>query len=273
MLHVQVRARDEVVASCSRPVKIIPTLESRPPTCIADFPGEYALAKSRHRILPLLAKYHTRDLLLKASEPAPLVLGHIMDPVSFSTTLHLTQTSHARTDRHEVKPRDAVNCRSTCALMSSTFISSVPRQSAPTLLDLSTSATLSRNFQICARTKAPVCFSNWKEVTYTLRGRRIQEAILPSTNSATGENDACKVTTQWETEASVALEFGNNKVIVPSFESSLLSQRYSLDLHVWIAESSRSRFRLVLPVQISYGTNTDRAPRRLAGMDCPTYFV
>ncbi|KIW60046.1 hypothetical protein PV05_00296 [Exophiala xenobiotica] len=249
------RARDQVVASCSHPAKIIPTLEPRPPTCIADFPGEYALAKSRRRILPLLAKYYTTDLLLKASEPAPLVLSHITDPVSFSTTLHLTQTTYARKGRGEAKPRDAVNCRCICALISSTFISSVPRKSVPTLLDLSTSAaTLSRNLQICARTKAT-------------------EPILPSTNSATGENDASKVTTQWEAKASVTLEFGHNNVIVPSFESSLLSLRYSLDLRVWIRESSRSRFHLVLPVQISYGTNTDYAPRMLAGLESPAYFV
>jgi len=257
-LHVQMRARDQVVASCSHPAKIIPTLEPRPPTCIADFPGEYALAKSRRRILPLLAKYYTTDLLLKASEPAPLVLSHITDPVSFSTTLHLTQTTYARKGRGEAKPRDAVNCRCICALISSTFISSVPRKSVPTLLDLSTSAaTLSRNLQICARTKATVCFSNWREVTYTLRC----------------ENDASKVTTQWEAKASVTLEFGHNNVIVPSFESSLLSLRYSLDLRVWIRESSRSRFHLVLPVQISYGTNTDYAPRMLAGLESPAYFV
>ncbi len=273
-LHVQMRARDQVVASCSHPAKIIPTLEPRPPTCIADFPGEYALAKSRRRILPLLAKYYTTDLLLKASEPAPLVLSHITDPVSFSTTLHLTQTTYARKGRGEAKPRDAVNCRCICALISSTFISSVPRKSVPTLLDLSTSAaTLSRNLQICARTKATVCFSNWREVTYTLRCGQIQEPILPSTNSATGENDASKVTTQWEAKASVTLEFGHNNVIVPSFESSLLSLRYSLDLRVWIRESSRSRFHLVLPVQISYGTNTDYAPRMLAGLESPAYFV
>ena len=90
---------------------------------------------------------------------------------------------------------------------------------------------------------------------------------------ATDEDGTSKVTAQWKAEASVTLKLGSVGDLVPSFESSLVSRRYKLNLHVRIAEPRRCTFRLALPVQICYRTNDVQAPRRLLETDCPPYIV
>lgn len=254
-LRVQALCQGEVLASSMQHIKIIPTLESRPPICVADFPGENALTKSRCLRAGFLGMHRTGDWRLEAGEPVSLVLGNITDHFSLSTSLNLTQTTYSNINGHEGKPKDVVDCQCTCSLISSTFISSVPRQSVPTMRELSTSNSLSRNRLVCAKTKIAVQFSKWREVAYTLHG----------------ENNSSEATTQWKSEAPVTLEFPNVRYLVPTFESALVSRRYKLAVDVQITKPRRTTFHLTLPVQIYYRTNEARRPWNFPGVESPPY--
>jgi hypothetical protein len=160
----------EVIASCAQPIKIFPSFESRPPVCVADFPNEYTLAKSTYLRTGFLGMHLTGEWRLEAGEPVHLILSQLTDPTLLSTTLTLTQTIYSSRACHKWKPWDMATGHCTCALISSTFISCVPRRSVPTLQELSTSTCLSRKFQVCAETRTAVQFSKWSESTLTLHG-------------------------------------------------------------------------------------------------------
>lgn len=256
-LTAHVVRQNRVLARRTQAIKIIPTLDSRPPICIADFPGEYNLARSSCRRWWFPGADYRRDLRIEATQPAPLVLGHPTESAFLSTRLNLTQTTDKARDCRQGKPTDLVSCQCSGSLVSSTFVSSVPRQSAPTLKELSSSRTLSHNCRVCAKGQSAVQFSTWKKVACTVRG----------------EDGAPKVMTQWKTDACVTLELGTVEDLVPSFESSLVSRRYKLVLLVRIAGPRRCTFRLTLPVQIYYRTNDLRVAERLLESECPPYVV
>jgi hypothetical protein len=86
-----------------------------------------------------------------------------------------------------------------------------------------------------------------------------------------GENFSSEVTRQWKSDASVALKIPSDMYLVPTFESSLVSRRYKLVLHVKIAKPHRSTFRLVLPVQISYQKTTTHRPWSAEEIESPPY--
>lgn len=99
-----------------------------------------------------------------------LILGHITDHFALSTALKLTQKTFSRGSRLSAAPMDVTECRCTGSLISSTFISSVPRRAVPTLREISTRARLSRNFNTCRKANAPIQFSRWRKATDSRRG-------------------------------------------------------------------------------------------------------
>ncbi|KEF52281.1 uncharacterized protein A1O9_11521 [Exophiala aquamarina CBS 119918] len=231
----------EVIASCTQHVKLVPSSESRPPVCVADFPNEYALAKSKCLRTGFLGMHRSGEWRLEAGEPVSLILNQVTDRVFLPVSLTLTQMVRSRRSCHGEEPRDVASGVCTGALISSTFISSVPRQSVPTLSEVSNSTSLGRKIHVCARTKISVQFSRWGEAALTFHG----------------EDFSSEVTRRWRSDALLTLGFPNDGYLVPTFESSLVSRRYKLMLDVHIAKPHRSNFRLTLPVQISY--QKDRA--------------
>lgn len=172
-LRVQVLCNEEVLASCTNPIRIIPTLCSRPPICVADFPDEYVLTTSKFLRAGFLGMHHIGDWRLEAGQPLPVVLSHVTDHVSLSTSLKLTQRTYPTSNFYGGSPRDVADCRCTYSLISSTFISTVPRRTVPTLREVSNA--LSRNFQVCAKGKTDLRFSKWRKMIYTLRSKRMQK--------------------------------------------------------------------------------------------------
>lgn len=254
-IQVHAICRRKVIASSSQQIKIVPTFESRPPVCVADFPNEYTLAKSTRLRTGFLGLHHTGEWRLEAGGPVQLVLNQLTDPVLLSTTLTLTQTIYSSQSCPKWKPWDLASGNCTCNLISSTFISCIPRSSVPTLQELATSTCLSRQNQVCAEKRTAVQFSKWNESTLTLHG----------------EDFSSEVTRQWTSNASVTITIPNEKYLVPTFESSLVSRRYKLVLHVHITKPHRSAFRLTLPVQISYQKNTAHRPWSAQELESPPY--
>lgn len=160
----------KVIATCAQHIKIVPSFESRPPVCVADFPNEYALARSTNLRTGFLGMHLIGEWRLEAGGPVHLILSQLTDPPLLSTTLTLTQTIYSNRTCNKWKPWDIATGQCTCTLISSTFISCVPRRSVPTLQELSTSTCLSRKFHVCAETKTAVQFSKWRESTLTLHG-------------------------------------------------------------------------------------------------------
>lgn len=164
----------EVIASCTQHVKLVPSSESRPPVCVADFPNEYALAKSRCIRTGFLGMHRSGEWRLEAGEPVSLILSQVTDRVFLPVSLTLTQTVRSRRACHDDEPGNVAIGLCAGALISSTFISSVPRQSVPTLREVSNSTSLGRKTNVCAKTKISVQFSKWREAALTLRGWEIQ---------------------------------------------------------------------------------------------------
>ncbi|OAG41221.1 hypothetical protein AYO21_04601 [Fonsecaea monophora] len=263
-LRVQALVRDKVVASITRTVNIIPTLDVPPPFCVADFPGEYVLTESRCQRIWRPGGSRTRELRIEASQPLPVILCKPTDDTVFSTTLSLMQINNLTRNCREL-PRAPVIGQCVASLVFSTYISSDPRESAPTLEDVSSSrGTLCRNEGVYAKVEVPVQFSGWKEIPHTLP----QDDGTPDTNTDTAQRSIA------EAQAHLTLNFGQLKYPVPSFESSLVSRRYKLDLCVRVTASNRRRtFRLILPAQISYSADKAQSPRTNLECDCPPYFA
>jgi len=169
-LHVQVLFEGEILITSKHPIKIVPTLCCRPPICIADFSNEYALVNSRHLRRGLLGIHRDTEWRLETLEPICLILGHITDHFALSTVLKLTQKPFSHGSHLLAVPMDVTECHCTGSLISSTFISSVPRQTVPTLRDISTRARLSRNFHTCGKANAQIQFSRWIKAIDSGRG-------------------------------------------------------------------------------------------------------
>ena len=269
---VLVRAlrRRQVIASTVKNVKLVPSSESRPPVCVADFPNEYALAKSRGIRSGFLGLQREGEMRLEAAEPVSLILSHVTDRVFLPVSLTLTHTIHHSSRRgacRDDEPADVASGVCTAALISSTFISSVPRQSVPTLPEVSNSTSLGRKINVCAKAKVAVQFSKWQASSLTLHGSspRSCPSIPPSITTdqplpPLPDETSSQTTQQHITSTLMTLSFPNDdSYLVPTFESSLVSRRYKLALDVHISKPHRAHFRLTLPVQISY--QKDRAQR------------
>ena len=169
-LRVQALLKDEILARSTHPIKIIPTHGCRPPICVADFPGEYALTCRRLRG-GFLGINRTWDWRIEAVDPVSLVLSDVTDHVTLSTTLKLTGRNYSQENRHGGEPMNVTKCHCTGSLMSATFISTVPRRTVPTMREISTSVGLSQNLHMCGKTKTGIQFSEWRKATYIIRGR------------------------------------------------------------------------------------------------------
>ncbi|OAP60217.1 hypothetical protein AYL99_05219 [Fonsecaea erecta] len=258
-LCVKALKHDKVVATCARSIRIIPTLAIAPPFCVADFPDEYCLARSREPRRWSLGVCRTGDLRIEATQPAPVILNQLTDDTVCSASLSLTQMTSSKVNCRNEGPRTPANSRCTASLMFSTFISGDPRESAPTLKDLSSSRTLCRECGVYAKVEVPAEFSQWVKVPAPLRVE---------------DGDATLGTVQqWKSEAHVTLNFGKLKHPVPSFESSLVSRRYKVDLRIRIAAPYRCKFRLALPVQILYRADNCQNPGRVPESECPPYIA
>ncbi|KAJ9610703.1 hypothetical protein H2200_005480 [Cladophialophora chaetospira] len=258
VVRAQAFQQDNLLLSSTARIKIIPSLDARPPICVADFPGEYALAKSTCDGIRFPAIPRTRELLIQASPPEQVVIAYPMDYISLRTCLYLTQMAPSTQECRLQQPKKMALCHCNGLLVASTFITSEPREKVPTLKDLASERTLSRNTHVCGKARASVVqFSKWREVTRMVRD---------------GSNSTSKPITQWQTEAPLTLKVENIRpsYIVPSFESSLVSRRYKFDLRVRITEPRRCTFRLSLPVQILYRTDAS-TPAAVAETECPAY--
>ena len=170
-LHAQAFFMGEMLISSLHPINIIPALGYRPPVCVADFPGEYALTKSRHLRGGLLGIRRTGDLRLEAVDPVSLVLRDVTDHAALSTFLKLTHRTYSPENSHGEEPMDVTECHCTGSLIATTFVSSIPRRTVPILQEVSNCPGLSRNFHMCGKTKVAVQFSKWRKAMYTRLGR------------------------------------------------------------------------------------------------------
>ena len=278
-IRAQAIRQNDVLASCTSRIKIIPSLEIRPPICVADFPGEYALAKSFRRKTWLPGITRTQGLHIEASLPEPVVVTSPTNRIFLSTCITLTQTAAPTRKCRQERPKDVMKSQFRGSLIALAFISSTPRQNAPTSKDLSTTRTLSRSIHVCAKAQTKVQISKWSEVTCTLPGkehprRKISRLMqYADTFPADNSSDTSTTETQWQTEASLTLELKSisSRYLIPSFESSLISRRYKLDLEVRLAEPRRCHFHLTLPVQIVYRTDGVDVSQDIAASECPPY--
>lgn len=60
----------------------------------------------------------------------------------------------------------------------------------------------------------------------------------------------------WKTAATLIAEYGDGDYPVPTFASSLVSQRYSICISVGIHGRNRAKFDLEVPVQVVYNATT-----------------
>ncbi len=276
-VRAQAFRQNDLLSSCIGHVKIIPSLDPRPPICVTDFPGEYNMAMSSCRKKWIPGASGTRGLRIEALPPEPVVLASPTDVVSLSTCLKLTQMGAPTQGSRQQRPQDVVTGQCKARLTALTFISSTHRQNAPTQKDLASERGLSQNTYICAKGQVGVHFSEWREVSWSLRGKRhsgrhVSRAALANKLPQDESHANPDTMTHWQTEGSLTLQLKSTgpAYFVPSFESSLLSRRYKLDLDVRISVPRQCRFHLTLPVQIVYRTDHAGILTEVA-TECPPY--
>lgn len=245
--HVQYTIRVDVIrqqtpiASLLRPIQLLPSFPSQPPVCLSHFGGEY----TDHVTKPVrgkgrlsLSKSSTSTCTIQATQPDSIALKALDEPLTVSVPLKISVQTRPLNNDSE---RDLLQLRqqldialyggSDCTgrLISTTFVSTVPRQEVPIEIELSKSDNLTRSQALCSKTTTQLArLGNWKH------------------NAKSGS---------WDIDMAATLTFSNFKSrtpLLPSFTSSMLSHRYKISLKIEVNTLPRMTFELDVPVMIRY---------------------
>lgn len=231
-----------------KPIRILPSLKPRPPIWHPHFGNEYTVKCTKSiRGTGRLSLSKIGSCTIEAAEPETVLLQRPDEPFTVSIPLKLSLSSPPKSNSTNRGKRDQMQfeqhsesitgsqleCR--CGLISSTYISVVPRRGVPTQSESHRSSSLTRNTSMCSRTTTTI-------------------------NLADDNNNRPTETDQWEGTVNANLTFNTFEVddpLIPSFDSSLISHRYRIAMRI---KMGRMEFSLDVPVTIRYSSTPDEDP-------------
>ncbi|KAL2008196.1 hypothetical protein VTN00DRAFT_8178 [Thermoascus crustaceus] len=247
-LRAQVVKAGNIIAEAARPISLYPTLQKEPPVCTSDFPGEYALSASK-TIRTFLTFRRMGVLCIETSEPSPFEFHSMKDDASTTINIRLRyRPIHGHVDGIEsLKPVYAtVNSK----LQSTTFVSVVPRQRLPTCEEADKSPFVTKHCSTHMRHKRKLRFAPWRQAV--------------SKEGTFNRDPPSAANQEWESEATLVVEYTGDDYPEPTFMSSLVSRRYTLHMHVeveWLGH--HTTFELQVPVQVRYKSKPSSRPQEV----------
>ncbi|KAF9895158.1 hypothetical protein FE257_000060 [Aspergillus nanangensis] len=245
------RAGQYAGEASSHPVTFIPTNPSPlPPLCITDFGSEYALAAlQKMDVFNFLQLQNSFELSIHTDEPSPLVFGR-QKKTPFTTVrlrLRYRHTPTAQDSAHAVSrsppPEMFFSVQST--LHAATFLSVAPQMSLPKQGDVEASTLLMKKTTVCESRARTLRFSGWKPVDQ-----------LDSNNY------------QWESNTALIFAYEGADLPAPTFACTYASRRYALSIQLRLESHRGTKFRLRVPVQITYCDPSAASPE-LATVEIP----
>lgn len=234
-IRVQLIRNGIVAVEVQRPITLFPTLDQEPPVCTSDFPGEYKLFE-RKTLRTLFPFRRVGELLVQTSEATPFEFSCEKQNASASVKIKLR---YSRPD-HNTAPPEPFYGTVVSKLRSSTFVSVMPQQRMPTRKEAHKSPFMTQHTTYHMNHKRKLRFSQWKPV---------------KSNGKTSQGS------EWESEATLAVEYSGDTFLEPTFASSLVSRRYALCMSVEIEGCGRTSVDLLVPVHIRYRAKPyDRQP-------------
>ncbi|KKZ65805.1 hypothetical protein EMCG_01190 [[Emmonsia] crescens] len=222
-----------------RHITLFPTQEPQPPSCTADFPGDYTLSRSAVLRTAMLFRRLGR-LSLETMEPAPLEMSRKKSGAS--TAIHLAlrfrESREARSKCESTPPTPDFGVVS-LKLKQMTFISVAPQRRLPATHDVLTSPFMAKDTKIINEQSRKMKFSPW------VRSRRKEEH---------GERSV-QEKRAWETKTTLIFTYADGKCPAPTFSSALVSRRYSVRIALHLEGVYHGTLELEVPLQIIYKGN------------------
>jgi len=253
-LRAYLYAGDRVISSCQTDVRIHNTVTQCPPPVPSDdFPGEYtcSLARSlrskKMAYLGARAWNNTQQLSISVIEPAVVRLDPSrapQDSVTIALGVRFCLASCQDADKHEGLRPDTMELKLDWALRSTTFVSVVPLQAAPTRKQSITSPVIVSTAKLSAKHAAKTTFSDW--------GRT---GDFPRT----ADGPQCRL--HWTAGQKYSRWFKDEDLHIlvplpsdrsPTFFTPHLIRRYSLQLKLdcRIHGTAATSFKFEVPIQI-----------------------
>jgi len=232
--------RGTTVAETSREVLLTPSAESSPPLDITDFPGEYRLSASSMLMNPLRLKKYGQ-LFVTSSEIEPMTVAVQNGETSTGSGSVVLDLIFRPNDHKDTTVPDFMDCEVATQLEAMTYYSVARQDHALTVKT--------------AEESRYVGHERWtaKEQTRKLRLPRWEKepGIAGSSNPAV-----------WKNSTAVTFTHQSSVVVLPTFQSSLVSRHYTLLVHVKLRSDKRhvlhTSLELRIPVQLVYPSPTRR---------------
>ncbi|KAK2800029.1 hypothetical protein FQN50_008268 [Emmonsiellopsis sp. PD_5] len=256
------------VGGTSRSIVLFPTLEPQPPSCTADFPGEYVLSASsmlRSTVLYRRVGY----LVMEARDPRELEFCRKNQEAS--TAIHLVfMFRESREGSSSEPPPTPEFGVMGLKLKQMTFISVEPQRKLPATHDALASPFMARDSRIINSQSRKLKFSPWVRSRCKGNGKEAAGKVLFRAKRILNLNEK-KLTTHplmqtqgrvWETRSTLIFTYGNGGYPAPTFGSALVSRRYSLCMALNIEGANHAILELEVPVQVIYrGSLQSELPR------------
>ncbi|OJD17772.1 hypothetical protein AJ78_02181 [Emergomyces pasteurianus Ep9510] len=239
-LHAYIMRDGRPTAGTFRHVMLFPTQEPQPPLCTADFPGDYTLSRSAVLRTGMVFRRLGR-LSVETVEPAPLEMSRKSSGTS--TAIHLT-----------LKFRESRKVRSKCESMpptldfgvislklkQMTFISVAPQRRLPATHDVLMSSVMVKDTKIINEQSRKMRFSPW--VRSGWREKHGERPVPPKNQEKR----------TWEMTTTLIFTYPDGKCPAPTFNSALVSRRYSVRISLHLEGVYHGPLELEIPLQIIY---------------------
>ncbi|KAJ9373529.1 hypothetical protein DTO282E5_1684 [Paecilomyces variotii] len=242
-IRAQLVRNGTVTVEMERPISLFPTLDQEPPVCTSDFPGEYILSEKK-TLRALWPFRRVGELHVETSEATPFEFSSEKQSASASVKIKLRYTRAC----HSCGPPEPFYGTVISRLRSTTFVSIMPQQRMPTRKEAQRSPWMTKHSTYHMNHKRKLRFSPWKPA---------------KSNGNTPMSQA----SEWESEATLVVEYSGDTFPEPTFASSLASRRYALCMSMEIEGCGRTTVDLSVPVSIRYTAKPwDRRPSLLESL-------
>ncbi|GAD98902.1 conserved hypothetical protein [Paecilomyces variotii No. 5] len=242
-IRAQLVRNGSVTVEMERPILLFPTLDQEPPVCTSDFPDEYVLSEKK-TLRTLFPFRRLGDLLVETSEATPFEFSCQKQSASASVKIKLRYSRACQS----CGPPEPFYGTVVSKLRSTTFVSIMPQQRMPTRKEAQRSPWMTKHSTYHMNHKRKLRFSPWKQVK-------------------SNGNTQTSHSSEWESEATLVVEYSGDTFPEPTFASSLASRRYALCMSMEIEGCGRTTVDLSVPVNIRYtGKPYDRRPSLLENL-------
>lgn len=217
------------IGSTSQEIRMYTGLEPQPPTCLSDFSSEYLCSQKKTLRKNLLTQVGSVSCAVAEPHPFTFSQGAAFAitklPISFLLHTPCTATT------------TPLNASITWRLRTSTFLSTVPMTSVPTVALAARKPSITHITTLGAMHNLKLVLNNFQPLS--------SNPTHPSSETSTLQHD-------------LALTLPSAPQLAPSFATPHLARRYSLAICVKVTGHGRASVRLEVPVQIVYESGSER---------------